>query len=80
MAAEQDSEPIVVTISPGYLGETLHDYVMGLPPLLRGTEIARLAFAGYKREHANAQRRKKPSFVAGSAVIEMVGRKIKWVG
>jgi hypothetical protein len=39
-----------------------------------------LAVAGHKREHASAQRRKKPNFVAGSAVIEMVGRKIKWVG
>lgn len=80
MAYESDSDPIMVPVSALHLGPALHGYVMSLPPLLRGTEIARLAVAGHKREHASAQRRKKPNFVAGSAVIEMVGRKIKWVG
>jgi len=73
------SEPITVTVSPTYVGVELAEYIGSLPPALRGTEVARLAYAGYRAERASSRRRKSAVPVAGPVVVERIGRKIAWV-
>lgn len=83
-AAVKQSEEFNVAVSRDSLGAPLFEYIKSLPPALRCTEIARLAFEGFKKDRTRKRDQKQKSAAGASApaspVVEIIGEMIRWVG